>query len=673
MRKAITFLLLATILLVGCGSSAEKTQKALSSTAVAPSAIGDTGKPTAITAVAEAPATAVPQVAPTEPPLPTQQSPTAIPQKTATPVPEDLKLAARGLGQERQQVAYAFEIENPNLGFAVESSQYQIAVYDKDGTVLKSDSGYIELLLPGQKFGIAGSAYLDNADQIADHVEVQVKPGEYTATEAQPGFRADKVTYAKGTYSSKVTGVIKSPYKQDTSEVKAYALAYDSKGALIGGGYTYINFIPAEGQAPVEISVITSGEPATVQVFASVSGLSSFGGAASNAPDAQNIKLVAKGYGQDGGSVGFAFIVENPNADVAIENSQYQAALYAPDGSVLTSDEGYIELVLPGQTLGIAGDMLLPDKNAVIDHIEVQIKPGEFARTEPQPSFATEKATFIQDDYFAKVTGIIKSPYQSDASSVRASAVAYNDKGEIIGGGYTYVDFILAGEQTGVAISAKTSGTPAKVELYAAISGLSQLTTTSTQAAQDVKVMASGFGQEGTQGAYGFLVENQSSNTAIEDSQYQVTAFAKDGTVRATDSGYIELLLPGQKIGVAGSLSLSSDDDIIDNVVVQLKAGDRTPSEQQATFTSDKVTYLKGSYSSKITGVIKSPYKKDASQLRVSALAFDGSGAIIGGGFTYLDFVPAEGQAAVEVSVITNGQPVTTELYAVLSGLSELQ
>ena len=668
MRKAITVLLLATILLVGCGSSAEKTQKALSSTAVAPSAIGDTGKPTS------APATAVPQVEPTEPPLPTQQSPTAIPQKTATPVPEDLKLAAEGLGQERQQVAYAFEIENPNLGFAVESSQYQIAVYDKDGTVLKSDSGYIELLLPGQKFGIAGSTYLDNADQIADHIEVQVKPGEYTASEAQPSFTADKVTYTKGTYNSKVTGIIKSPYKQDTSEVKAYALAYDGKGALIGGGSTYINFIPADGQAPVEISVITSGEPATIQVFASVSGLSSFGGAASNAPEAQNIKLVAKGYGQDGQSIGFAFIVENPNADAAIENSQYQAAVYAPDGSVLANDEGYIEVVLPSQTLGIAGDMTLPDKNVVVDHVEVQIKPGKFARTEPQPPFSTEKATFIKDDYFSKVTGIIKSPYKNDVSNVRASAVAYDDKGEIIGGGYAYVDFVLAGAQTGVVISTETSGTPAKVEIYAAISGLSQLNTTSSQTAQDVKLLASGFGQERTQGAYGFLVENQSSSTAVEKSQYQVTAFAKDGTVLATDSGYIELLLPSQKLGIAGSLSLfAAENASIDSVIVQLKAGDRAPSEPQPTFTSDKVTYLKGSYSSKITGVIKSPYKKDASQLRVSALAFDGSGAIIGGGFTYLDFVPAEGQSAVEVSVITNGQPAATELYASLSGLSELK
>ena len=668
-RIAVPMLALSVLVVasLACGNSSQNTQEALKNTAVAPSAIGDTGKATAASAPTES------KIQPTDSPTPTKQSPTSVPQKTATPAPQSPILSGKGLGQERQSVAYAFEIENPNPGLAVESSQYQVAVYDKAGTILESDSGYIELLLPGQKFGVAGTTYLDSADQIADHIEVQVKPGEYVASEAQSGFGTDMVTYEMGTYSSKVTGIIQSPYKQDASDVKAYALAYDAEGALIGGGYTFVNFVPAEGQAPVEISVVTSGEPAKIAVFASVSGLSSFGGAASSAPEAQNVKIVSKGYGQDEQSVGFAFIIENPNANVTIENSEYQAAVYAKDGSVLTSDDGYIEVILPGQTLGIAGDMTLSDKNVVVDHFEVQVKPGAFTPAQPQPPFTTDKATFIKGDYSSSVTGIIKSPYENDASHVRASAVAYDDKGGIIGGGYTYVDFVPAGDQTGVSISTVTGSTPAKVEIYAAVSGLSQFDTTDSQAAQDVKLVASGFGQEGTQSAYGFLVENTNASVAVEKSQYQVTAFAKDGAVLCTDSGYIDLLLPEQKLGIAGDMSVPGKDTVIDHVVVQIKAGDLKPSESQPTFTSDNVTYLKGSYTSKVTGVIKSPYKKDASQLRVSALAFDGSGAIIGGGYSYLDFVPAEGHAAAEVSVVTSGEPAKAELYASLSGLSEFE
>lgn len=669
MCRRITLLLLVIVLLAGCGSRTEQTQQALSSTAAAPGAVGDTGRPATPAADAGAPTVA----APTELPPSPQPSPTTAPPAIATPAPERLKVGAVGFGQERMQVTYVFEVENPNPGLAVETSQYQVAVYDKAGVVLKSDTGYIELLLPAQKFGIAGFTYLDSADRIADHVTVQVKPGRYTATEAQSSFTADKVTYTQGQYGAQVTGIITSPYQQDASNVRVNALAYDSQGALIGGGYTYLNFVPANGQASVEIPVSTAGEPATVQLFASVSGLSAFGGAASNAPGAENIKLGAKGYGQKQESVSYAFLVENPNADVAIENSAYQAAVYAADGAVLASDEGYIEVVLPGQTLGIAGAMTLPAQDLVIDHIEVQVKPGKFAKSEPQPALATDQVVFFAGDYNSRVTGVVTSPYKNDLSLVRANAVAYDDAGQIIGGGVTYVDFLLAGAPTGVVIHTLMSGAPARVELYAAASGLSQFNTPAAPAAPDIRVLAIGFGQDRWQSVHGFLVENRNRANAVEKSQYHVTAFAQDGAVLATESGYIELLLPGQKLGVAGGLSLPATDVAVDHVVVQVKAGNLRPAEQQPTFTADKVAYLKGEMAAKVTGVIQNPYQQDVSQVRVSALVYDAFGAIVGGGFGYLDFVPAEGQAAAEVMVTTRGEPATAELYASLSVLSDLK
>ncbi len=45
---------------------------------------------------------------------------------------------------------------------------------------------------------------------------------------------------------------------------------------------------------------------------------------------------------------------------------------------------------------------------------------------------------------------------------------------------------------------------------------------------------------------------------------------------------------------------------------------------------------------------------------------------IIGGGFTFLDFVPAAGSAAASVPVTTNGEPARVELYAALSALSQV-
>jgi len=45
---------------------------------------------------------------------------------------------------------------------------------------------------------------------------------------------------------------------------------------------------------------------------------------------------------------------------------------------------------------------------------------------------------------------------------------------------------------------------------------------------------------------------------------------------------------------------------------------------------------------------------------------------IIGGGFTFLDFVPAAGSVAASVPMTTNGEPARVELYAALSALSQV-
>ena len=57
--------------------------------------------------------------------------------------------------------------------------------------------------------------------------------------------------------------------------------------------------------------------------------------------------------------------------------------------------------------------------------------------------------------------------------------------------------------------------------------------------------------------------------------------------------------------------------------------------------------------------------------MKVSAIAYNENGEIIGSGFTFLDFAPANGKAAVEVSVTVDGTPTSVEIFATFSSLSE--
>lgn len=104
-------------------------------------------QPTLTAAAAESTPVPTSEVEPTATPIP---SPTATPTPAPTPKPEAIQLVAQGFGQDDRDLGFAFLVENPNVGFAIERSQYQVAAYDDAGTVLKTDSGYIKLIVASQ-------------------------------------------------------------------------------------------------------------------------------------------------------------------------------------------------------------------------------------------------------------------------------------------------------------------------------------------------------------------------------------------------------------------------------------------------------------------------------------------------------------------------------------------
>ena len=660
--------------LTGCSSSAEFAKEALKSTAVAPGAVGDTGArtptstPRLLEYSAKPTATAVPSsVKPT---------PTSPPRPTAIPKPQPLKLAAKGFGQHEAHLGYAFVLENPNQALAFESSDYQVAAYDDAGKVLKTESGYVELLLPGQARVVAGEMYLDQEEVSVARLEVQIKPGHATSAQPQPTFETESVIYVPGEYQSQVKGLVNSPYKQDVTNLRVSAVAYDQSGAIIGGGYTYLDFIPAEGQAAVEVPVTVGAEPAKVELYPALTAMSIMTRGPSK--QGQPPKLASKGFGQQERSFGYAFLVENPNAKLAIESSSYQVAAYDQAGNVLKTDSGYVDLLLPGQKLAVAGDSYLDQEGVQIARLDVQLRPGQFIAAEAQPGLSTANVTYTGIEAGSKVKGVVRSPYKTDVSHLRVSAVALDASGAIVGGGYSYLDFVPAEGQAAIEVSVTAASEPAKVELHPMLTSLSELAAAAEADGKQglpLKLAAKGFGQNEARLGFGFVVENPNPDLAIEGSPYQVAAYDEAGNVLRAQSGYIGLLLPGQKLGVGDYTYLDEADEEDAKVArfdVQLRAGRFTPSGPQPTFTAQQVTYAEGDWDATVTGVVNSPYKKDVSSVRVYAVAYDDAGAIVGGGSGYLEFVPAEGQSAAEVSVVVGAKPARAELSATVGSLSDL-
>ncbi len=188
-----------------------------------------------------------------------------------------LTVVRSGFGQVKTEIGYGFVVMNTDPGNEITSSQYQIAAYDASGGVLKTDSGYIEILFPNQQLGIGGMLSLPDGVTAA-RVDVQVKagtkkahdPGAFILSAANLAFRPDK-DYPKA------TGIVKNSYGKDIKEVDVYVLAYDSGNKIIGSGHTYLDFVTANGQAAVEVSMTVNGTPTRLEMYPTVSSLSSIG------------------------------------------------------------------------------------------------------------------------------------------------------------------------------------------------------------------------------------------------------------------------------------------------------------------------------------------------------------------------------------------------------------
>ena len=86
--------------------------------------------------------------------------------------------------------------------------------------------------------------------------------------------------------------------------------------------------------------------------------------------------------------------------------------------------------------------------------------------------FLTENVNFIYDPFFPKVTGLVKNMLEKDVEDLKVNAVLYDAQNNIIGGGYSYLDYIPAGGLSAVDVSVETGSVVDHVELYATMSGL---------------------------------------------------------------------------------------------------------------------------------------------------------------------------------------------------------
>lgn len=175
----------------------------------------------------------------------------------------------------------------------------------------------------------------------------------------------------------------------------------------------------------------------------------------------------------------------------------------------------------------------------------------------------------------------------------------------------------------------------------------------------EVEVVESGFSnfmggydRDEPTAAYGFIIENVSDQTAT-DIRINVSAYDANGTALASDSHTVYVLRPGEKMGLGDEFF---GEDLAGEIAdLQVQVGE--PSDygmddvpDEGTLTAEGITTTADDYGLSTTFTVTSTYDQQIDSPYAYAIYRDAGGKIIGGSTGYLDFVPANGSSAGEIS-----------------------
>lgn len=399
--------------------------------------------------------------------------------------------------------------------------------------------------------------------------------------------------------------------------------------------------------------------------------------------ETEPVVVTSYGFGQAeaGGSVGFGFMVENPN-DLAILESEYEISAFDENDVLVGTYESHLIDLLPGQSLGVGGNFSV-DGDVTVSKIEVQLTSGYPEADVTLPTFTVESVTFYPGERWSAATGVIKNPNDTNFPDILIYAIALDEAGNIVGGGVDdATPFVLANGSTGTETRVYSAGDVASVELYPVVSSWSSTVEELPGDASEIQLVKYGFGQTDQRAGFGMLLENPNSNYALQYVKYRVIAYAADGAVLSvTGTKEIPWLFPEQTLGIGDDLFLASEggEMDIDHIEVQVLAGEYVETGVIPFLTTEKVSYRTGDefepYLWFARGLVVNPYDTSVSDFTVYAIAYDADGEIIGGGYDYPfdKELPANGSLEYVVGIDASGNLYRVELYATVGYSFELE
>jgi len=178
----------------------------------------------------------------------------------------DLALVDSGFTASGDGGSYGIIIKN-NGTEMVTNFHVEVAVYDPNDTVVRTDRHLVAKLGPGEQLGIGYDLLAEDVANGVDHLDVQFEDG-FGDSVPDGTFEVSEVATTTDDYSTETTFVVTSTYGIDVDGPYAYVIYRNSAGEIIGGTYGFVDMVPAGGRAS---GTLTSFEPvdgvATSEVY----------------------------------------------------------------------------------------------------------------------------------------------------------------------------------------------------------------------------------------------------------------------------------------------------------------------------------------------------------------------------------------------------------------------
>ena len=332
---------------------------------------------------------------------------------------------------------------------------------------------------------------------------------------------------------------------------------------------------------------------------------------------------------------------QNRLENAALRDVQYELLVLDANGSRLAQEFGAIPWLLPRQTSALVRefDLLSGAEAASVELRFTGSTPD--AKLKLQQPFTITSPAFLVDESSAQLTGWLKNADDITYTEVSINAVAYNAKGEIVGGGSGYIEFVPPKDTVGVSVPAVVKEAPTRVEIYPRFppiplleGGNGGITSRWRTGACDDKLR---------QLAGGAVLTNI-TDRVLTGTYYILTVSDNQGRVCLVAKDFINMILPGETLNFSpGLLRLPKTvvPSQVDLLIVPGEFGEYALAYNPLS-TTQPLLDLEGESPLVRVNVLNN-LNAGISTVLVSVVIKDQQGKIVGGGQILTDRVPPNG------------------------------